>query len=110
MDDRDIDDEDTTLIFLRRTAEPSVSTLKERGRVAETTSGSLQPSGLWDAADVARYLKVSRSWVYHRAEAGLIPTVRLGGLLRFDPKAIRDLAKGQVRAGGAKLGSSTAKG
>jgi excisionase family DNA binding protein len=45
--------------------------------------------GLWDANDVARYLKVSRSWVYHRAEANLFPHVRVGGLLRFDPATVR---------------------
>lgn len=44
---------------------------------------------LWDATDVARYLKVSRSWVYHRAEAGLLPYLRIGSLLRFEPAAIR---------------------
>jgi excisionase family DNA binding protein len=44
---------------------------------------------LWDANDVARYLKVSRSWVYQRAEAGRLPYVRVGGLLRFDPESIR---------------------
>ena len=49
---------------------------------------------LWDANDVARYLKVSRSWVYHRAEAGLLPLRRVGGLLRFDPAAIRAFAVG----------------
>jgi predicted DNA-binding transcriptional regulator AlpA len=32
---------------------------------------------LWDAKDVAVFLKVSRSWVYHRAEAGLFPCVRI---------------------------------
>lgn len=51
--------------------------------------------GLWDAQDVARYLKVSRSWVYHRAEAGLLPCIRVGGLLRFDPVAIRASARGE---------------
>ena len=45
--------------------------------------------GLWDANDVALYLKVSRSWVYQRAEAGLLPYVRVGGLLRFDPESVR---------------------
>jgi excisionase family DNA binding protein len=45
--------------------------------------------GLSDANDVARYLKVSRSWVYHRAEANLFPHVRVGGLLRFDPATVR---------------------
>lgn len=49
---------------------------------------------LWDARDVARYLKVSRSWVYQRAEAGLLPSLRIGGLLRFDPEAIRAWARG----------------
>jgi excisionase family DNA binding protein len=49
---------------------------------------------LWDAQDVARYLKVSRSWVYHQAEAGLLPYLRVGGLLRFDPDTIRAYAKG----------------
>ena len=34
---------------------------------------------LWDTNDVAKYLKASRSWVYHRAEAGLLPCVRVGG-------------------------------
>jgi excisionase family DNA binding protein len=48
--------------------------------------------GLWDANDVAQYLKVSRSWVYHRAEAGQLPHRRVGGLLRFDAAAIRAFA------------------
>jgi excisionase family DNA binding protein len=51
---------------------------------------------LWDANDVAGYLKVSRSWVYHRAEAGQLPCVRVGGLLRFDPATIRAAARGEV--------------
>jgi hypothetical protein len=47
---------------------------------------------LWDARDVAEYFRASRSWVYHQAEAGLLPYVRVGGLLRFDPKTIRAFA------------------
>lgn len=47
---------------------------------------------LWDARDVARYLKASRSWVYQRAEAGLLPCFRIGGLLRFEPAAVRTWA------------------
>ena len=53
---------------------------------------------LWDTNDVAAYLKVSRSWVYHRAEAGQLPCVRVGGLLRFDPEAIRASARGEATA------------
>lgn len=55
---------------------------------------------LWDANDVAAYLKVSRSWVYHRAEAGELPSLRIGGLLRFEPEAIRSFARGGTAASG----------
>jgi excisionase family DNA binding protein len=51
---------------------------------------------LWDANDVARYLKVSRSWVYHRAESGELPSFRVGGLRRFDPQAIQSFARGEA--------------
>ena len=47
---------------------------------------------LWDARDVARYLKVSRSWVYQKAEAGLLPYLKVGGLVRFEPERIREFA------------------
>jgi len=49
---------------------------------------------LWTVADVATYLRVSRSWVYHRAAAGLLPCLRFGALLRFEPRAIRTYAQG----------------
>jgi excisionase family DNA binding protein len=51
---------------------------------------------LWDANDVARYLKVSRSWVYYRAEAGLLPSLRVGGLVRFEPATVRAFARGEI--------------
>jgi excisionase family DNA binding protein len=57
-----------------------------------------EPPELWDANDVARYLKVSRSWVYQRAEAGLLPCFRLGGLLRFEPDKVRAFARGEIQA------------
>ena len=47
---------------------------------------------LWDARDVARYLKVSRSWVYQKAEAGLLPYLKVGGLVRFVPERVREFA------------------
>jgi excisionase family DNA binding protein len=52
---------------------------------------------LWDANDVARYLKVSRSWVYYRAEAGLLPCLRVGGLVRFEPATVRAFARGEIQ-------------
>jgi excisionase family DNA binding protein len=54
---------------------------------------------LWDANDVARYLKVSRSWVYHRTEDGILPYLRIGGLLRFHPATIRTFALSPAAAG-----------
>ncbi|MBZ4414342.1 helix-turn-helix domain-containing protein [Myxococcus sp. XM-1-1-1] len=57
----------------------------------------LDEEGLWDANDVARFLKASRSWVYQRAQAGQLPCVKIGGLLRFEPAAIRAFIKGQGR-------------
>ncbi len=54
--------------------------------------GEVEP--LWDADDVALFLKASRSWVYHRAEAGKLPCLRIGGLLRFQPAAIRAFVGG----------------
>ncbi|MGC4117006.1 MAG: helix-turn-helix domain-containing protein [Myxococcales bacterium] len=51
--------------------------------------------GLWDARDVAAFLKVSRSWVYQRTERGLLPCLRVGGLVRFEPAAVRAWARGE---------------
>ena len=47
---------------------------------------------LWTWREVARALKVSRSWVYAKAESGVVPSLRVGGLLRFDPEAVRRFA------------------
>jgi hypothetical protein len=51
--------------------------------------------GLWDARTVAAYYKASRSWVYQQAESGLLPCLHIGGLLRFDPAAVRAFARGE---------------
>lgn len=58
---------------------------------------------LWDANDVARYLKASRSWVYHQAEAGRLPHLRIGGLLRFEPPTVKAFARGEADRGGRVL-------
>jgi len=44
--------------------------------------------GLWDARDVARFLKCSPSAVYRWAELGQIPCRRIGTLLRFKPAEV----------------------
>ena len=65
-----------------------------------TTKAPIDPNweSLWDATDVAKYLKVSRSWVYVRAESGLLPFLRIGGLVRFEPEAIRTFARGAPKS------------
>lgn len=58
---------------------------------------------LWTVPDVMHYLQLSRSWVYEKAEAGILPSLRICGVLRFDPEAIRAFARGEVRPGASVL-------
>lgn len=53
---------------------------------------------LWTVRDVMTYLRMSRSWVYARAEDGTLPSVRIGGSLRFEPQAIQLFARGEQPA------------
>ncbi len=64
---------------------------------------------LWNANDVARYVGASRSWVYHQAEAGRLPCIRLLGFLRFHPQAVREFVKA-ASAAPAELKSGDALG
>ena len=50
---------------------------------------------LWDAKDVAAYLKASLKWVYLHASKGTLPCCHVGGLRRFEPEAIRAWARGE---------------
>ena len=50
---------------------------------------------LWTPKDVAEYLQASRSWVYQKSESGELPSLRVCGLLRFEPEAIRAWVKGR---------------
>jgi excisionase family DNA binding protein len=63
-----------------------------------TTRPELQFESLWDANDVAAYVKASRSWVYMKAEDGTLPSLRIGGLLRFEPGTVRAFARGELPA------------
>ena len=55
---------------------------------------------LWDVRDVAQYLKASVSWVYKAAERRELPCIRVCGLLRFDPAAVRAFALGTSEGSG----------
>ena len=73
------------------------------------TRDASRPEGLWDARDVAAYLNVSRSWVYMHAEAGTLPSARIGGLRRFLPDQIRAYARGETVRSGAVVSLPTSR-
>ena len=70
-----------------------ISQAAARMDATQTQAGQIDDSRLWDANDVARYIGASRSWVYHQAEAGRFPCIRILGFLRFDPQAVRALVQ-----------------
>jgi hypothetical protein len=71
---------------------PSNSTLAR----TPPQAAALPSNALWDARDVATFLKASRNWVYQQVELGKIPCVRIGALLRFDPEKVKALARGEL--------------
>jgi excisionase family DNA binding protein len=50
---------------------------------------------LWTVAEVAAFLKVSRSFVYQACAAKTLPHVRIGASLRFDPATLRAWVRGE---------------
>ena len=55
-----------------------------------------QNESLWTVNDVSSYLRVSRTWVYQHANAGELPSLKIAGVLRFEPEAIRAVARGET--------------
>ncbi len=47
------------------------------------------PVPLWNVNDLARFFRTSPDAIYKMVERGLVPHIRLGRTLRFDPDAIR---------------------
>ncbi len=70
-----------------------------------TVPGVAADDVLWTVVEVAAYLRVSRSWVYHRLESGLLPHLRVGGLVRFEPKQIRECASSLAMTPSSTSGS-----
>jgi excisionase family DNA binding protein len=52
--------------------------------------------GLWTAREAANFLRCSTSYVYKAAERDLLPSVRIGRMLRFAPDAVKAYALGPV--------------
>ncbi len=79
-------DERSSNVRDRRSSAPGGTPRDRRQSVAVLSES------LWTVGDVAAYLRASRSWVYHQAECGRLPSLRIGGLLRFSPIAVRKYA------------------
>jgi excisionase family DNA binding protein len=72
--------------------EPFLSPEEHRQNGRQARAGDrLGTDELLKPEELRRILNVSRSWLYEAANAGRIPSVRLGpdGPLRFDPEAIK---------------------
>jgi excisionase family DNA binding protein len=48
---------------------------------------------LWTVDETARYLNMSKNWVYRRTEAGEIPHGKFGRVIRYSPQRIREYAE-----------------
>jgi excisionase family DNA binding protein len=76
------------------------------GFAFETGGNQMNPlAPLWDAKEVAAYLKTSLKWVYLHASKGTLPCCHVGGLRRFEPDAIRAWARGEPIASVVQLRS-----
>jgi len=64
------------------------------GIAPESTSDEREDE-LWTVADVSKFLRVSRSWVYQATASGVFPCIHLGALLRFEPAAVRAWLRGE---------------
>jgi excisionase family DNA binding protein len=58
---------------------------------------------LWTTEEVARFLNVSKRWVEQKVAEGRIAHVRLGRLIRFDPKTVRAFAEGHGHGANAAV-------
>jgi excisionase family DNA binding protein len=45
--------------------------------------------GYWCKKDIAKYFAVSTRKIEHMMKAGLIPFLKIGGAVRFDPEKVK---------------------
>lgn len=63
-----------------------------RSRMSQDT----MERALRDVSWLAEFLGVSKSWVYQATSSGVIPCVRIGALVRFDPAVIKAWVRGEL--------------
>lgn len=68
----------------------------EGGFAMFADGAALTEERYWNVKDFARVFGVSRTWVYDQVALGRIPHNRMGGLIRFNPAAIRAWMKAQA--------------
>lgn len=66
------------------------------GSTAATMGAESRERALRDVSWLAEFLGVSKSWVYQATASGVIPYVRVGALVRFDPVVIKAWVRGEL--------------
>jgi hypothetical protein len=70
---------------------PPIQLLSSRESVVVVADEPALPTeGLWTVANVIVYSQMSKSWIYDQVELGVLPCIRKGRAIRFDPQVIRD--------------------
>ena len=88
-------------------SDPAIVLLLERllvaieGLRADLAASKAPPAvapaeSLWGVGEVAQFVGCSRSKLYQWAAAGKIPSLHVGGQLRFEPEAVRRWARGEA--------------
>ena len=67
--------------------------------MTEATKGKEAPGRLLVAEDVAYTLNLTRQHVYVLAASGQLPSIKLRGAVRFDPKDVEAFIKAHRRGG-----------
>jgi excisionase family DNA binding protein len=66
------------------------------GNAQQRTRRAIEP--LWNVADTARYLGLTNKGVYGLAERRVLPSIKVGGRLRFDPDDVAEWVRQHRRA------------
>lgn len=70
--------------------------------ISQDTAPTTVPYGtrpLWSACHVAAHLALTRKCVYGLVARGVLPVIRVGNRLRFDPDDIRDWLRRNRKVG-----------
>ena len=68
-----------------------------------TAPAALTVERLWTVRDVMAFLQLGRNTVYDLATRGVLPSFRIGSLVRFDPAKIRAWLEQQAAPGATVL-------